>query len=87
MKAGALLPDEIVLKLVKPQLQSLKDKHWLLDGFPRKASQATLLDSLLKEFDEQLNYVVNLDVPDEVILQRIENRWLHSASGRVYNVR
>lgn len=47
-------------------------QDWLLDGFPRKASQAVLLDQLLGKFDDELNFVVSLDVPDQVILKRIE---------------
>lgn len=43
-----------------------------MDGFPRKASQAVLLDQVLAKHGEELNVVVNLAVPDEVILQRIE---------------
>lgn len=80
-------------------------QNWLLDGFPRKASQAVLLDNLLAKYGDELNFVANLAVPDEVILQRIEGafcvpllsylrltnllaeRWVHPASGRVYNVR
>ncbi|ORY78378.1 adenylate kinase-domain-containing protein [Leucosporidium creatinivorum] len=85
MKAGALLPDDIVLSLVEPELEALRGKDWLLDGFPRKASQAVLLDELLSKYDDELNIVVSLDVPDEVILERIEERWIHAPSGRVYN--
>ncbi|KAK4048821.1 Adenylate kinase 2 [Microbotryomycetes sp. JL201] len=86
MKAGGLLPDELVLQLVKPQLEKLQHSNWILDGFPRKASQAVLLDRLLAEQKDELNYVVNLEVPDEVILERIEQRWIHAPSGRVYNL-
>lgn len=55
-------------------VESLQD--WLLDGFPRKASQAVLLDKVLSRFDDELNFVVSLDVPDEVILNRIEGEQL-----------
>ncbi|SCZ95983.1 BZ3500_MvSof-1268-A1-R1_Chr8-1g09926 [Microbotryum saponariae] len=85
MSAGTLLPDEIVLRLIEPQLHALSDRDWILDGFPRKASQATLLDKLLASSEDSLNLVVNLNVPDDVILERIEGRWLHAPSGRVYN--
>ncbi|KAM0792112.1 hypothetical protein ACM66B_004816 [Microbotryomycetes sp. NB124-2] len=86
MKAGGLLPDELVLQLVKPHLERLQNRNWILDGFPRKASQAVLLDQLLADQNDELNYVVNLDVPDELILERIEQRWIHAPSGRVYNL-
>ncbi|KAI5480980.1 adenylate kinase [Pseudohyphozyma bogoriensis] len=84
MKAGALLPDEVVLEIVEPELRQLRGKNWLLDGFPRKASQASLLDKILGP-EDSLNLVVNLAVPDEVILARIEDRWIHAPSGRTYN--
>ncbi|KAM0753532.1 adenylate kinase [Meredithblackwellia eburnea MCA 4105] len=86
IKAGALLPDDIVLKLIEPELSALRDKNWILDGFPRKASQAKLLDETLTATGGGgLNLVVNLAVPDEVILERIEERWVHPQSGRIYN--
>jgi adenylate kinase len=53
---------------------------FLLDGFPRTEAQAKALE---KEVD--VNFVVNLDVPKEVILQRISERWVHEPSGRIYN--
>ncbi|GAA5861710.1 hypothetical protein JCM8547_000711 [Rhodosporidiobolus lusitaniae] len=89
MRAGGLLPDEMVLKVVEPALGALKDKNWLLDGFPRKASQAVLLDDMLaKQGDDgALNFVAALKVPDEVIVRRIADRFIHLPSGRTYNLK
>ncbi|KAJ6080428.1 hypothetical protein N7467_010181 [Penicillium canescens] len=53
---------------------------FILDGFPRTASQATSLDSLVP-----VNFVVHLNTPPSVILSRIASRWVHEPSGRVYN--
>ncbi|TVY51909.1 GTP:AMP phosphotransferase, partial [Lachnellula suecica] len=53
---------------------------FILDGFPRTASQATQLDALIP-----INLVVSLRTPTEVILSRIAGRWTHAPSGRVYN--
>lgn len=53
-------------------LGRLLQQSWILDGFPRKLSQAVLLDDLLQSMGEELNFVVSLNVPDEVILSRIE---------------
>lgn len=86
MKAGELLADDIVLDLVEPEVQRLKNKDWILDGFPRKASQAVLLDKLLSNDNDSLNFVASLRVPDEVILKRIEERYIHLPSGRTYNL-
>ncbi|KAF8798067.1 adenylate kinase [Phlegmacium glaucopus] len=61
-------------------------QHWILDGFPRTIGQAELLNAHLKNRKTPLTLVVNLDVPDEVILSRISDRWVHLPSGRVYNM-
>ncbi|KAH8813110.1 P-loop containing nucleoside triphosphate hydrolase protein [Xylogone sp. PMI_703] len=53
---------------------------YILDGFPRTASQATSLDAIVP-----INLVVSLKTPPSVILDRIRNRWVHQPSGRVYN--
>ena len=53
---------------------------FILDGFPRTATQATALDSLVS-----VNFVVHLITPPSVILARIASRWVHEPSGRVYN--
>ncbi|KAJ5893301.1 hypothetical protein N7495_004992 [Penicillium taxi] len=53
---------------------------FILDGFPRTASQATSLDTLVP-----VNFVVHLNTPPSVILKRIASRWVHEPSGRVYN--
>lgn len=125
MKAGALVPDTMILRLI---VNELTTRGWLtadsirpytvysssvsmenedtvdsvlipsetrasryqysdhpsasfiLDGFPRTAGQATQLDQLVP-----INFVVNINTPPEIIIDRICNRWVHEASGRVYN--
>lgn len=83
----ALLPDDTVMKVATPHLQRLRNSSWILDGLPRNRRQAALLDDLLDNMRTPLNLVVALRVPDEAILERIDNRWIHKPSGRVYNVR
>lgn len=83
---GGLLPDELMLRIVSSKLDALRNKHWVLDGFPRTVGQGKLLDAHLRKQGTQLNLVVNLDVPDEIILARISDRWVHLPSGRVYNL-
>jgi len=83
---GKLLPDEVMLKLVASKLQTIRNKHWILDGFPRTVGQGQLLDAYLRKQGTPLSLVVNLDVPDDVILSRISDRWVHLPSGRVYNL-
>ncbi|KAH9996799.1 ADK-domain-containing protein [Russula vinacea] len=83
---GGLLPDELMLRIVSSKLDALRNKHWILDGFPRTVGQGKLFDAHLRKQGTSLNLVVNLDVPDEVILARISDRWVHLPSGRVYNL-
>lgn len=87
---GQLLPDSLISGVVCDELKSrgwLTPKStWLLDGFPRTVGQAQVLDKSLAEYKASLNMVVELDVPHEVILERIENRYVHVPSGRVYNL-
>ncbi|TFY76321.1 hypothetical protein EWM64_g7690 [Hericium alpestre] len=83
---GGLLPDELMLEVVSTKLDHLQDKHWILDGFPRTLGQGMLLDSRLRQLNMPLSLIVHLEVPDEVILSRISDRWVHLPSGRVYNL-
>jgi len=83
---GGLLPDDTILKAVSSKLDALQNRHWILDGFPRTIGQAELLNAHLKDRKTPLTLVVNLAVPDDVILSRISDRWVHLPSGRVYNM-
>ncbi|KAI7857012.1 adenylate kinase-domain-containing protein [Circinella umbellata] len=86
MTKGKLVPDEVMLSLIDEELAVMGNPNWLLDGFPRTILQAKALDSRLKNITQPLNLVVNLEVPEEVILERIMDRWVHIPSGRVYNL-
>ncbi|KAI9295687.1 adenylate kinase [Neoconidiobolus thromboides FSU 785] len=83
---GALVPDDIMISILKSELTQLIDQSWLLDGFPRNVSQAQALDGQLSNDNTEVNLVVHLDVPEEIILNRIIDRWVHIPSGRVYNL-
>ncbi|KAJ8078840.1 Adenylate kinase 2 [Marasmius tenuissimus] len=83
---GGLVPDELMLQILTSKLDQLHNKHWILDGFPRTLPQGELLDTHLKKQGIPLSLVVNVEVPDEVILSRISDRWVHLPSGRVYNM-
>jgi adenylate kinase len=63
-----------------------EESSWLLDGFPRTLPQAKALRGDLELAGTSLNMVVELKVPESVILERIENRWVHVPSGRIYNL-
>jgi adenylate kinase len=87
---GELIPDDTMAGIVVGELYSRellqRQKTWLLDGFPRTLNQAELLDIELGKHASNLNFVVELNVPQHVILERIENRWVHIPSGRIYNL-
>ncbi|KAK3838824.1 MAG: adenylate kinase-domain-containing protein [Linnemannia gamsii] len=87
MKNGAFVSDEVMVKLIDSELAKLgAEQGWLLDGFPRTMTQAQALDHTLESLSQPLNLVIHLNVPEEVILQRIMDRWVHIPSGRVYNM-
>ncbi len=75
MDKGELVPDELILDLIKERLnQSDSIKGWVLDGFPRNLSQASFLEQLLSELNQSSDYALNLEVPDEVLITRMLNR-------------
>ncbi|KAG8455188.1 hypothetical protein GDO86_001400 [Hymenochirus boettgeri] len=77
---GQLVPDDVITCLILQELSKMNKKHWLLDGFPRTVPQAVSLDQAF-----QINTVIDLNVPFETIKDRLTARWIHPASGRVYN--
>ena len=80
---GGLVSDDIIIALVKERIQSPDCKNgYLLDGFPRTIAQA---DSL-KTQGININYVVEVQVPDEDIVIRMSGRRVHLASGRTYHI-
>jgi adenylate kinase len=83
MDEGRLVSDDIMIQLVKDRLQQA-DCHngFLLDGYPRTLPQA----NSLVENHITLDYVIQIKVPDEELIQRLSGRRTHPASGRVYHV-
>lgn len=75
MDQGELVPDQLILDLVRDRLnQPDVEKGWILDGFPRNVNQAVFLDQLLQEIEQTCDRVVNLEVPDEVLVARLLSR-------------
>jgi adenylate kinase len=75
MEQGNLVPDDLVIALIRERLsQPDAQTGWILDGFPRNESQAAFLDELLEEMDQVYRYAVNLEVPDDVLVQRMLGR-------------
>ncbi|HEY9696514.1 MAG TPA: adenylate kinase [Trichocoleus sp.] len=75
MDKGELVPDQLILEMVRERLhQDDVEPGWILDGFPRTTAQAVFLDQLLQEIHQSYNYVINFDVPDEVLIARLLQR-------------
>ena len=70
MNRGELVSDELVLKIVKQNLNQ-DNKGWILDGFPRNLSQADSLNKVLIEINQPLDLVFYLDIPEEVLIKRL----------------
>ncbi|TNH07070.1 adenylate kinase [Testudinibacter sp. TR-2022] len=83
MDAGKLVPDDLIIALVKERVAQDDAKNgFLLDGFPRTIPQA----DALKDAKIDIDFVLEFDVPDQVIVERMSGRRVHPASGRVYHV-
>ena len=84
MDAGALVSDEIIIGLVKERIvQADCAKGFLFDGFPRTIAQA----DAMKSAGVKLDVVLEIDVPEQAIIERMSGRRVHLASGRTYHVR
>jgi adenylate kinase len=87
MDGGKLVPDEVVIGMVKERLQ--KDdckKGFILDGFPRTIGQAEALDKMLPELKMKLDAVVEIAVPDEEVVKRLSGRRTCTKCGAMYHV-
>lgn len=83
MDAGGLVRDDIIIGLVKDRLKEPDcQKGYMFDGFPRTIPQA----EAMKEAGVPIDYVIEIDVPDEEIIKRMSGRRVHLASGRTYHV-
>jgi len=86
MDAGELVPDEVILGMIKEKMAELGDKAVIFDGFPRTVAQAEGLDALMTGLGMAVDHVVELTVDDQVVIDRLSARRTHPASGRVYNL-
>tara|TARA_A100001011_G_C14272015_1_gene827397 strand:- start:589 stop:1227 length:639 start_codon:yes stop_codon:yes gene_type:complete len=88
MDQGELVPDELILKMMKSKLSDDNCKNgYILDGFPRTLPQAKGLDSLLDNIDSNLDKVIIIKVDDDVIIDRMGGRRVHKNSGRIYHIK
>ena len=83
MDAGGLVSDDLIIGLVKDRLKEPDCSNgYLFDGFPRTTPQA----DAMKEAGVAIDYVLEIDVPDSAIVERMSGRRVHPASGRTYHV-
>ena len=84
MDSGSLVSDDIIIGLVKDRLaQSDCEPGYLFDGFPRTIPQA----DAMKDAGVKIDYVIEIDVPDAAIVERMSGRRVHLPSGRTYHVK
>ena len=83
MEKGALVPDEVVVEVLKAHLAKIsKGKSFILDGYPRTLDQAKKLNSITK-----IDVIMQLNVPDWIIIERLSTRRVCKSCGTVYNVK
>ena len=87
MDTGALVPDSVVIGLVKERIQQDDcAKGYMLDGFPRNVSQAETLDSMLGELNQKIDHVVCIEVPNEELVKRLTGRRTCRGCGAGFHV-
>ena len=87
MDKGELVPDEVTIGIVKERLA--KDdcrQGFLLDGFPRTVAQAEALDSMLADLERPIDYVINVDVDKEILMERLTGRRICKECGATYHL-
>jgi len=83
VEKGLLVPDEVVVEVLKQRLSKIpKEKGFILDGYPRTLEQAKILDSIT-----EIDVILLLNVPDWIIIERLSSRRICRNCGTVYNIR
>lgn len=83
MESGGLVPDEIIIDLVRKRIEEPDCANgFLFDGFPRTIPQA----DALRAASVHIDYVIEIDVPDTEIIKRLSGRRVHPPSGRIYHI-
>ena len=88
MDKGELVTDSLILDMMEIRFKDPDcNKGFILDGFPRTIAQAKGLDILLDKINQELNYVIVINVNDNDIVNRMGGRRMHPNSGRVYHIK
>lgn len=87
MDKGQLVPDELTVKILLDRVAKDDCKNgYVLDGFPRTIPQAEVLEKALNEMNDKVDYAINVDVPDENIINRMSGRRACVACGATYHI-
>ena len=86
MDSGGLVPDEIIIEMMTGAIKKAPKEGFLLDGFPRTVNQASELDKSLAANDMKIDFVLNLEVDDDVVAKRITGRRSCPKCGAVYHI-
>ena len=86
MDSGALVPDEIIIKMMAKAIRNAPAAGFILDGFPRTVNQAVELDKALVASRQQIDAVLNLEIDDDVVTKRITGRRSCPECGAVYHI-
>ena len=87
MNVGELVPDDVIINMMKERLVNNDCINgYILDGFPRTLSQAEGLNFLLNNLNQNLDFVIVINVEDQIIVDRMGGRRVHPGSGRTYHI-
>lgn len=86
MDAGELVPDDVILGLIREKMAELKDRAVIFDGFPRTVAQAEGLDTMMDGLGQTINNALELTVDDQVVIDRLSSRRSCPQCGAVYNL-
>ncbi|MBC7334435.1 MAG: adenylate kinase [Actinobacteria bacterium] len=87
MNEGKLVPDEIILEIIKNRIvETDASRGFLMDGFPRNLKQARMFSEILNSLDMKLDRVINIEVSQDEIIKRLSNRRVCEGCGKVYKV-
>lgn len=85
MDQGQLVTDEIVIELIRENLEKSTAPGFIFDGFPRTLGQADALEMLLSELNQQIDVVIEMRVDDDALVERISGRYTCGNCGEVYH--
>ena len=87
MDKGELVPDEVTIGIVRERLSKADcEKGFLLDGFPRTVPQAEALENILSDLNRKIDFVINIDVEKELLMERLTGRRICKSCGSTYHL-